>query len=556
MVVDTADKSFRILALGGLGEIGMNCLAIEAAGRLLVIDCGAMFSSEGLGIDLIHPGFDLLAERRDDIEAVVLTHAHEDHIAGVPFLLRELDVPIYGAPYSLGLLKEKMEEFDMALRLVARKLHSGGRVELGPFTVETFPMPHSIVENTGLVVDTPGGRILHTGDFKLRLKAPDKGVEVLSRLAAAADGRVDLMLTDSTGSEEEDIAGEESEVAASIDKLVQEASGCVYVAIFSSNARRLKSLLEIARRRNRQVALCGRSVQTHVRIATEVGALTIPPGTTIPLEKAAQLPRNRLLVVASGTQGEARSALGRLADDSHHLLRIAREDTVILSSRFIPGNEIAIGRVIDRLHRLGARVVHRGIQSDIHVSGHGSKSEIFKAIKAVSPRCFLPVHGTYRHLTTCASLAEEAGVKDIAIAADGQSVKCGPEGLSVTNSHVPPRRIFIDGGSGLSELAIRDRRILSSHGVLIITFVADAEGLVRGDVDIIARGVTQDEALPWLAGQIREKVSAVITGMNPAERQDRERCRNLVRGALRKYLSKLISREPYVLVSILPLPAS
>ncbi|MCP4604110.1 MAG: ribonuclease J [Proteobacteria bacterium] len=546
------DNSFSVVALGGLGEIGMNCLVVEAAGKLLIVDCGAMFSSEGLGIDMIHPGFDFLANRRDDIEGVVLTHAHEDHIAGIPFLLRELDVQVYGAVYSLGLLREKMKEFDQSIKPVSHQINPGGRVEIGPFQVKTFPMPHSIIENTGLVIDTPGGRILHTGDFKLNLKAPDRGAEVLARLNAAAEGRVDLMLTDSTGSEEEEVAGEETEVAAALDALVQSAAGRVFVAIFSSNAHRLESVLETARRYDRRVALCGRSVQTHSRVAEESGVLKIPPGVTIPLDKAADLPRNRILIVASGTQGEARSALGRLAEDSHHLLRVEKDDLVILSSRFIPGNELAIGRVIDRLHRLGARVVHRGIQRDIHVSGHGSRQEIRQAIEAVAPRCLMPVHGTYRHLVACASLAREVGVKNILIAADGQTVRCGPDGISLVNEYVPTHRVFIDGGTGLSENAIRDRRVLGSHGVLVVTLKTDASGVLGEDVDVIARGVTKDEALPWLTEQIKDKVRSIVDNVDVPDRKEPDRYRNLIRSGLRKYLMKLISREPYVLVSIIP----
>ncbi len=526
-------------------------MAIEAAGRLLIVDCGAMFSSEGLGIDMIHPGFDFLAKRRDDIEGVVLTHAHEDHIAGTPFLLRELDVMVYGAAYSLGLLSEKLKEFDLSSKPISRQLSSEGCIELGPFTVKTFPMPHSIIENAGLVIDTPGGRILHSGDFKLRLGAPDRGAEVLDRLKAAAEGRVDLMLVDSTGSEEEEIAGEETKVAAALDRLVQTAQGRVFIAIFSSNVHRLESVFETARRYDRQVALCGRSVQTHSRVAEEIGLLKIPSGLSIPLEKAAELPKNRVLIVASGTQGEPRSALSRLANNSHHLLRVEKDDLVILSSRFIPGNELAIGKVIDRLHRLGAKVIHRSVQSDIHVSGHGSKHEILQAIKTVAPRCLVPIHGTYRHLSACAALAREVGVKDITIAADGQAVRCSPDGLSLTKDYTPADRVFIDGKSGLSENAIRDRRVLGSHGVLIVTFKTDHLGLVEGNVNVIARGVTKDEALPWLAAQVGDKVRSLIENMQPSERKEPDRRRNLIRSAIRKHLIKLISREPYVLVSVL-----
>ena len=542
---------FGVFALGGLGEIGMNCLAVESSGRLLLVDCGAMFSSDGVGVDLIHPGFDTLAERRDDIEGVVLTHAHEDHIAGVPFLLRELDVPVYASRYALGMLGDKMVEFDLVPKLLSHTLNPGETADIGPFHLSSFPMPHSRAENMGFVIDMPGGRILHTGDFKLNLEGEAGGEDVLERLRNAAGGRVDLMLADSTGSEEDEIAGEEAEVTEALDRLVRAATRRVFVAIFSSNVTRLKSVLEVARRHERCVALCGRSVNTHTRVASEVGILEFPKGVVVPLEKAAELPARKSLVVVSGTQGEPRSALGRLADGNHHVLKIAKDDLVIMSSRFIPGNELAIGRVIDNLFRSGAKVVHRGIEKDVHVSGHGSRQEISKAIDAVSPRCFMPMHGTYRHLVACAELARNAGVKNVCVATDGQMVYCDDAGLRVQEGKNPPKKIFIDGKSGLTEGAIRDRRLLGSHGVLVVAFSFSGTGDIEGNIDVVARGVTHDEALPWLADQVRDKVKDIIGSMNPDDAINADRCRDLVRSGVRRFVSKLISREPYVLVSVL-----
>lgn len=549
--MSATENSFSVIALGGLGEIGMNCLAVESAGRLLLIDCGAMFSSDDLGINLIHPGFEMLVERRNDIEGVVITHAHEDHIAGVPFLLREVDVPIYASPYTLGLLTEKMSEFDAAPRLMSHELTPERKTEIGPFAVTSFPMPHSISENTGLLIETPGGRILHTGDFKLNLLSPDRGEGVLSRLSQMAGDSIDLMLCDSTGSEEDEPAGQEATVAAALDRLVGAATGRIFAAIFSSNLQRLESIYQVAKRHGRKVALCGRSVQTHVRVASATGVLNIPPGITVTLDEAADLPRDRVLVVVSGTQGEPRSALGRLANDAHHALNVETDDLVILSSRFIPGNELAIGRVIDRLHRLGARVIHRGIQSDIHVSGHGSKNEITMAIEAVRPKGFMPLHGTYRHLIAGCKLAQTAGVKNTAIIADGQMARHTPSGLRVEENRFPARRVFIDGGRSLSENAIRDRRLLGSHGVLIVSFAMDGDGRLSGETNVIARGVTQDEALPWLSEQVNDKVKELLESMEVNDRLDSERCGSLIRSTLRRYLVKLLSREPYVLIAII-----
>jgi ribonuclease J len=545
--------SFSVVALGGLGEIGMNCLVIETEGRLLIIDCGVMFSPENLGIEMIHPGFEYLAERRDEIEALVLTHAHEDHIAAVPFVLRELDVPVYGPPYPLGLLSTRKDDFDGIKKLVARLLNPGDQLQLGPFAVTTFPMPHSVVDNTGLVVDMPHGRILHTGDFKLGLEGPNRGADVLERLSEFADGRVDLMLADSTGSEEEVVAGDESNVARTVQKLTREAKGRVFIAIFSSNVMRLRSLLQVAKSCDRRVTLCGRSVQTHVRVAVDTGHLQIPEGLMVSIDKAADLPGSSSLVIVSGTQGEERSALNRLASASHRNLRIEKDDLVILSSRFIPGNEVAIGNVIDKLQRIGARVMHRGVESGVHVSGHGSKQEIVKAIEAVKPSCFVPVHGTYRHLTAAATLAHNAGVKSVAIAGDGDLVCHQPDGLTIEKSAVATRRIFIDRGARLPESAIRDRRLLGLNGALFVSFATDGDGMVSGNVDVIARGVTYEEMLPWLRDNISSEIKRVMQKIDPSDRRDSDRLNALLRSALRRFLIKQISREPYVLISILPI---
>jgi ribonuclease J len=552
--LNASEMSFNVVALGGLGEIGMNCLALECQGRILLIDCGAMFSSEGIGIDLIHPGFEYLNERREDLEGVIITHAHEDHIAGVPFLLREVDIPVFGTPYALGLLKGKMEEFPTAPKLAAHEVVPGAEVEIGPFTVKSFPMPHSIIENMGLRVSTPAGRLLHTGDFKLGLESPDQGEATLRTLRENAEGGIDLMLADSTGGEEDNTAGEERAVAEALDRLIRNADGRVFVAIFSSNIRRLGALFDIAASCGRQVTLCGRSVLNHFGIASGVGGIAAAPGLLVPLDKAADLPGNRSLVVVSGTQGEMRSALGRLAHNNHHALAVEKKDLIVLSSRFIPGNELAIGRIIDQLHRLGARVVHRGIQHDVHVSGHGSRAEIRKAIAAVNPRCFLPVHGTYRHLVACAGLAREANVEHVEVVSDGDLVRCGAAGLDVVRDHAPVRRVFIDGKSGLNESIIKDRRLLGSHGVLVVTYNADDQGFISGGIELNARGVTQDEALPWLTEQIRIKVEKTVREMDEADRLNTSRAAELVRGALRRKVRKLISREPYVLVSILARP--
>ncbi|MFO8072502.1 MAG: ribonuclease J [Polyangia bacterium] len=547
----------RFIPLGGFGEIGMNCLALEFAGRLLLVDFGVMFPHcDTPGVDVIHPSLDYLVERRDDIAGLVLTHGHEDHVAGVPYLLRELDVPIYGAPYTLRLLEDRLREFDRAGGLESRTLASGDRCRIEPFEVRPFPMPHSIIDNAGLLVECPAGRVLHSGDFRLGLGGADRGCDALSRLAEMAEGGVDVMVVDSTGAEEREVIGDETRVTRTVDRLVSSAPGRVFVSIFSSNVGRLEAIIGIARKRGRKVALSGRSVHHHVEAARETGELTLPADTLIPAEDAAKLPRDELLVLLSGTQGEQRSALGRLAAERHRDLRVDDGDLVILSSRFIPGNEIAISEMIDRLIRLGARVVHRGNDPGVHVSGHGSREEIRAAIEAVSPRALLPAHGTYRHMSAAAEIARQVGVPSVAVVPNGRVASLDGDRLLIEQQTVPVSRVHVDGGSGLPESAIRERRLLANRGLLLVSWLAGSEGELVGDVSVVTRGVISEEAAPWLADQIARETRRAVEAMDVEERRDPSRCSARVRSALRKFSSKTLSREPYVLVTIIPEPAA
>lgn len=542
-----AEPNFKVIPLGGLGEIGMNCLIIEAEGRLLLIDCGVMFPGDDLGIDVIHPGFEYLWERQDDIEAVVLTHGHEDHITGLPFLLREIDLPVYGGNYALGLLKVKVGEMDYTPGLMARKLHLLQKTDLGPFSVTSFPMPHSIIQNTGLLIQTPAGRILHTGDFKLGM-TKDGGVSALATLTQMGDGEIDLMTVDSTGAEEPDVAGEETTVAATLNTLFKEARHRVFVAIFSSNIQRMASVIKAATRSGRRIALCGRSVQNHFRIARASGGINIPTESVISLEDSAALPRSEVAVIVSGTQGEGRSALNRISRGTHHVLSVEKDDLVVLSSRFIPGNELAISAMIDRLLMLGARVIHRGVNRGVHVSGHGGMTEIRAAIDAVRPRCYLPVHGTFRHLTAGAAIAQSVGIANIDVAVNGQTVTVSKNGIAVGEPSVPVRRVFVDRGGILSESIIRDRRILASNGSVTVTLVLDEDNRLHGKINATSRGVVTQELMAWFADEVQEKAKNILFDVKD------EQCENLtevIRTQLRKFVSKLISREPLVTVTII-----
>ena len=506
------------------------------------------------GIDIIHPSFEYLVSRRDDLAGLVLTHGHEDHIAGIPYLLAQTDLPVYGSRYTIGLVEQRMREFDHLGQLNAHIIDIDDITEIGPFSIRCFPMPHSIIDNRGLLIDTPVGRVLHTGDFKLGMHGPMEGRDVLERLREMAADGVDLMICDSTGSQENEISGDESEVTDTLTSLVEETDGRVYVAIFSSNVKRLGALGEIAKRTGRKIALCGRSVITHSRIAAETGGLHLPQQSVIPVEEVQDHPRDRTLVVVSGTQGENRSALSRLAVDNLRNLDVEKGDLVALSSRFIPGNEVAISRTIDRLLRLGARVMHRDNCPGVHVSGHGSILEIEEAVRAVKPRAFIPGHGTYRHLVACSEIARQEGVPVVMVISNGQVAHLGPDGLSLTEEQLPIGKILIDGGSGVPESAMRDRRLLGTRGLLAISWIANEDGRPVSEIDVILRGVVSDDAAPWLCDQIRTEVLRILSGMAPELQVDFDRCGESARTAIRKFVNKAISREPYVIVSIYPAP--
>ena len=544
---DSRGENLKIVPLGGCGEIGMNCTALEAGGKVLLVDCGVVFPApDQLGVQLGHPSFEYPVSRRDDMVGLVLTHGHEDHIAAIPYLLRELDVPVWGSPYTMGLVRSRMREFDHAGRLKAGILAPGAPTRLGPFSVGCFPVPHSIPDNLGLIIEAAGRRILHTGDFKLGAAGEGGTAPMLERIAPIAKEGIDLLLCDSTGAEEREPSGDERAVRDELARLVAGAEGRVYVAVFASNVSRLASIAEVAKRSGRKLAFSGRSVLNHVSVAGEVGTLRLPDGLVIPTERVMEHPRDGVIVALSGTQGEERSAMGRLSTENHRLLDVAPGDTVVLSSRFIPGNELAISRTIDRLLRLGARVEYRDNNPNVHVSGHGSRDEIRRLVEAVRPVAFMPVHGTYRHLVSCERIAREQGVARTAVASNGVVAVLDDDGIRLNGDTVPARKILIDGGTGVSEAAMRDRRLLGTKGLLLVSWIPDDDHMPAGRMEVVLKGVVSEEAIPWTADQVRDVANDKLRSMSTAEREDTIECAEAVRLALRKFMSKTMSREPFV----------
>jgi ribonuclease J len=551
-------EAVRILALGGLGEIGLNMMVIEAAGGLLIIDCGLMFpEAYMLGIDLVIPDIAAIAGRRDEIAGIVLTHGHEDHIGAIPFLIEKLGFPsIYGSPLTLGLLANKLEEHQLKSKVECRSVKVREPITIGPFEVEFFRAAHSIVDGCGLAIRTPAGLIVHTGDFKLDPTPVDNQPTDLGRLAAYGEEGVLLLLADSTNVENTGQTLSERTVGDAFDELLPQCKGKVLVATFSSNIHRIQQVINAAQKVDRKVVVSGRSMVSNIAIARQLGYLHIPDDMLIELRQMRDLRPDRVLILTTGSQGEPLSSLSRIAMDDHKKISIDPGDTVILSSKFIPGNERAITHLINHLYRRGAEV-HYETTSEIHVSGHASQGELKTVLNLVRPEYFVPVHGEYRHLVKHAQLARSLGWSEerALVISNGT-----PLTLSANGHRFEPKvetgRVFIDGkGVGdVGEMELRDRRHLANHG-LVIVFLAlnQGSGEIVSGPEIITRGFIPEDDSEELLQEAKRLVCAMLEEHSREAISDWEELRVEVRKTLRRLFNKTIDRRPLILPIIMEL---
>lgn len=490
--------SVSLAFLGGLGEVGRNCTSLEVDGRLALIDCGLMFPEEGmLGVDLVLPDFSSVVARRADLECVVLTHGHEDHVGALAYLLAAIPVPVYGTPLTIELARSRVEEAGLQadLRPVAPKEW----VRHGPFRFMLVPVSHSIPQGAGVAFDTPEGLVVHSGDFKLD-PTPIDGVPTdLPEFAALGRQGVRLLLADSTNAEEPGFTPSESTLARSLYEIVVECRGRLIAACFASHLHRVQQIVEAAADCGRYVAFMGRSMQRNVAIAEALGTLKLPPDTVIPMEEVLTHPAHKTAVVCTGSQGEPFAALSLMAAGDHRWVKIEEGDTVLISARPIPGNETRMSRVINGLLRLGARVFH-GDNAPVHVSGHGAQEELRTFLNVVRPRAFVPIHGEYRHLSAHAALARQMKVPEVFVCEDGDRVVLDGEETRVERRAVPGRLVFVDGlevagGGGI----IRDRRHLCEDGVIVVVVAVDGRtGEVVQGPDLESHGFVEEPA-PVLA---------------------------------------------------------
>jgi len=548
----------RLTALGGLGEIGLNMMALECRGEILLVDCGLMFpEAYMMGVDLVVPDISSLAGRTGDIRALVLTHGHEDHIGAIPFLIEQLGFPpVYGTGLTLGLLRNKLQEHRLEHLVALHRVEVRERIELGCFDVEFFRAAHSVVDGAGLAIRTPAGLIVHSGDFKLDPTPIDGQCTDLARLAAYGEEGVLLLLADSTNVEKEGYTLSERTVGEAFARILPECRGQVLVATFSSNIHRLQQAVDAALACGRKILVNGRSMVANVAIARQSGHLSIPDDALITLGQMRQMSRSEVLILTTGSQGEPLSALTRIAMDDHKQIQIEEGDTVILSSKFIPGNEKAISELINHLYRRGAEVFYQ-TTSEVHVSGHAAQEELKQVLALTRPRHFVPIHGEYRHLVQHARLARRMGVAEdrAVVLENGVPLTVSANGLRM-DERVETGRIFIDGkGIGdVGTMELRDRRHLANHGMVIALLALNQKsGEILYGPELFTRGfVPEGESTEYLelaAGQVRQMLSE----HSLEAISDRDELRVEVRKTLRRFFNRTIERRPLILPVILEL---
>jgi len=501
-------SKLRYLPLGGLGEVGINMWALEWENKILVVDAGLMFPQEDmLGIDLVLPDISYLLQRDREVLGIFLTHGHEDHIGGLPFALRKLNVPVYGTRLTLGLVKPKLREHRILRDSDLREVRVGDSVQLGPFRVETIAVCHSIPDAVALSIETPVGRVVYTSDFKLDPAPPDGLPTNMERFRKLGDAGVLLLLSDSTNSERNGHSGSERDLHDAFERIFSEAPGRIVVANFASNIHRMQHLVRMAAQFERRIAIVGRSLQQNFKTARELGFLNVPDGIVIPLADVDRIAPAKLLLLTAGSQGEPMSALTRFAAQRHPFLNVRKDDWVVISARPIPGNERMVHQTVNNLYRHGARVFYSEV-GNVHVTGHAQRDELREMLDAVRPRFFVPVHGEYRQLLLHSELAREAGLDQshIAVVEDGESVELDAETME-RGEKIGTGLVYVDGlGVGdVEQIVLRDRRHLAEDGILVVTLTLDRDtGAVRAGPELVSRGVIEPELSVRLMADARE----------------------------------------------------
>jgi ribonuclease J len=551
------DNKLQVIPLGGLGEFGMNMTAIRYGSDIIVIDSGMMFPEDELpGVDLVMPDLTFLKENQQFVRALILTHGHEDHIGAVPFFLSDIDVPVYGADFTLALVDRRLEEYELDHSPRFVRIKPKQIVDIGPFKIEFIHVTHSIVSAVALAITTPMGVIIHTGDFKVDPTPTDNEAFDLHTLADYGKRGVLLLLSDSTNSDRPGYTESERAVRPRMEEIFGRADRRVIVSCFSSSIHRIQLILDLSQEFNRRVAVIGRSMISVTEIAHSLGLLEIPDGILLRPQDVMDVPPDKVTVLISGTQGEPMSALSRVAVDNHKHVSVEKGDTVVLSSRIIPGNEKGIFRMIDHMARRGADVLYGSMNPPLHVSGHASVEEMKLVLNLVRPRYFMPIHGEFRQLSKHARLAEHlrfAGLEDSFIMESGEILEIDHHGARKAGK-VPVGRVCIDSGSVddvVEEMVIRDRRHLSEDGIVLpIIAINRRTGRMENLPEIVSRGFAASEG-PDFVDSARQIVVKTLESSNSEEKTDWGVMKEKIRADLKRHIVKETARRPLIMPVIL-----
>lgn len=544
------ENILSVIPLGGVEEIGLNMTVLEYNNDIVVIDAGLMFPEEDmLGVDFVIPDFSYLLDNREKLRGIILTHGHEDHTGALPFLLKEINAPVYGTPLTLGLVKEKLREHNLEhAELISVKPRDV--INIGAFSIEFIRVTHSIVDGVGLGITTPLGLVVHTGDFKLDPTPVDGQLMDFHKFSEYGERGTLLLLSDSTNAEKGGYTFSEKEVRRVFEDIFSNTQGRIIIATFASNIHRIQQAIDVAVKYGRKVILCGKSIVSNTQIALDLGYLKIPQNTWLNLEDLKKLQDDKVVIITTGSQGEPMSVLSRIAIDEHKHIKIKDGDTVILSAKMIPGNERSIGKIINHLFRRGANVIYEKV-SEVHVSGHASKEELKLMLNMVRPKYFMPVHGEYRHLVYHSMLAKKLDIpkENIFIFRDGDILEISAEGAR-KNGRVNSGRIFIDGkGMGdVEEMVLRDRLRLAHDGiVLILLGIEKLTGNIVSGPDIISRGFVFEDASQEVINNVKELLVNTIKGLDKELISDSSLLKAKLRTILKKYLRDTMDRRPMIM---------